>query len=757
MDGTVKKKIDSYLISGDKRPLIVDVSSLEMKEELSHSYCLLHKQDVLELAKNGCEIPSIGDIYEFMETCKESSCLIYNLGSLLRLLGAEEIALVIHALLGNTYRTRFIIVTYQCFKYFNEKIPKYKDNIICIKSENITKPSSLVFIPTKFKKMSNSESALKFALAKIERTCGEKIYVTTSYSKADFAKTLIGIDECESPYDLICVKDNEARKLNKKFGTTNEWEKLLEHLQENSVEKTIEGYITIKDISSEIKDWNEKDSFRQWLLFIYLKLKNVHTDNWAIDYAIENSQNTDEFLFSIYESILNIDYNNPDFWKKYCDRKKILIDIHDDFVVYSYCNLVPSKEENAIYYLTDNNDVEKKKIIEIIDKYRDKFTKQKLMLILQYVYKDLYDYLTDYNYGDEFLSKYFNEYKYLKVINYLTPEFKNIVDKEAMERSFKRRLVYRSEKLDDIIFNYAKVYFIDALGVEFLSFIERKCQEKNLACKTTICKSYLPSLTSKNTEFRDYFAKKGINVVDEKRLDSLIHDGKDDYDFDKNKLPIHIVEEFKIINECLDNIRKNIKNQSINKAVIISDHGATRLAILNTDMIKEEVESVGEHGGRVCKEIPGMPNIPNAIIENGYCVLADYNVIKGGRVGKVEMHGGATLEEVTVPIIEISDLANYVKIKVLDEVIRVSFKKKAILRFYSSKKMTNVMVKVNGKSYLAFTEDQLNFTVELSDIKKSGIYKFEVWENTEIKSAGNEFKIEKESARTNDLWGENSD
>lgn len=753
MDSCIKKKIDSYRTSGDKRPLIVDFSSLEEMEELFHSYLLFHRQDALKLAKEDCEIPSMGDIYEFMETCKEPVSFIYNLGSLLRLQGAEAIASTIHALLGKVYNTQFIIVTYQCSKYFNEKIPKYRDNIICQKSEIVTPPSSLVFIPAEFKGLINSEKDLKFALFKIEKTCGNKIYVTTSYSKSDFDKTLISIDECKSPYDLLCIKDREVCKLNEKFGTTNEWQTLLENFQNNSIEITLKKYVNTKDILSEIKDWTVKDRFKQWALFIYLKLKNIHLDNWSIDYAVEKSQNSDKFLYNIYQSILEVNFNEPEFWKKYDDRKKILNEIHDDSVFYDYCELVPYKKENAIYYLTDNNDVEKKKIIENIDKYKGKFTKQKLLSILQHVYKDLYDYLSEYNYCDEFLSKYFNEYKFLKVINYLTSEFKDIVDKEAIERSFKRRLVYRSEKLDDINLNSSKVYFVDALGVEFLSFIERKCKEKKLACKISTCKSYLPSLTSKNTEFREYFAKKGVEVVDEKRLDSLIHEGKDDYDFDKNKLPIYIVEEFKIINECLDNIRKNIKNQSIKKAIIISDHGSTRLAILNTDMVKEEVESVGEHGGRVCKEVPGMAKIPNAIVENGYCVLADYNAFKGGRVGKVEMHGGATLEEVTVPIIEISEQVDNIEIKVLDEVIKVSFKKKAILHFYSSKKMVDVTIKVNGKSYPAYSNDGANFTVELSDIQKSGVYKFEVWENSETRSIDNEFKIEKESAKTNDLWG----
>jgi len=753
MDNYIKKKINSYLAGEDKRPLIVDVSSLKKMEELFNSYVFYYKHDVLSLAKNECEIPSMGDIYEFMETCKESVSFIYNIGSLLRLKGAEEVASTIHTLLGNTYNTKFIIVTYQCFRYFSEKNPKYKDNILCISSETNNLPSSLIFIPEKFKGILNSENGLKKALAKIEKTSGEKIYVTTTYTKSDFNNTLISIDECNSAYDILCIKDKEICKLNKKFGTINDWEILLEKLHDDSLDHTINEHIKTKDILSEIKDWNEKDEYEQWLLFIYLKLNNVHTDSWSIDYAIEKSQNKNEFLQNIYKSILDINFKNPEFWKKYESRKKILSKIQDDYVFYDYCNLVPYKKEDAIYYLTDNNDVEKKKIIEIIDKYKDKFPKSKLLSILEHVYKDLYDYLIEYNYGDEFLSNYFNEYKYLKVINYLTPEFKQIVDKEAIERSFNRRLEYRSEKLDDINLESSKVYFVDALGVEFLSFIERKCRENKLACKINICKSNLPSLTSKNKEFISYFETKGIDVVKESRLDSLIHDGKDDYDFDKNKLPIYIIEEFKIISECLENIKKNIKNQIIKKAIIISDHGATRLAILNTDMVKEEVESVGEHGGRVCKEVPGMIKIPNAMIVDGYCVLADYNAIKGGRVRKVEMHGGATLEEVTVPIIEITELVDNVEIKVLDEVIKISFKKKAVLHFYSSKKMNDVIIKINGKSYSASSDDNSTFTVELYDIQKSGIYKFEVWENDEMRSTDNEFRIEKESAKTNDLWG----
>lgn len=753
MKDYIKKRIESYRNSDDKRPLIVDVSTIDDLQALSQQYLMLKRKSVFELVKSDSELPSTADIYQFLDTCNDDFCFVYGLGTYLRLKGKDEFKKTIHSLLGTAYATKFIIVTYQCNKFFDEKIPKYKENIIMCGDDIISSPSSLVFISNQYKNSVSAEFGLKSALQKLEKSEGEKIYVVTGFEKSEFPSALIGIEECKTSYDLLCLKDKQVKKLNKRYGMDADWNTLLAKMGNNSFDDTIKDYISVKDIMSEIKEWNEKSPFEKWLIFIYLKLKDYKTGNWAVDYSIDKSQSSNDFINNIYQSILSLNYKEDGFWTKYDDRKKILKDIRDDSIIYQYCSYVQYKNEDTLYYLTDNTDNEKKLIIQIIDRYKHTFSKAKLLTILQRVYNDLYEYLVDYNYGDEFLTKYFNEYKFLKVENTLTPEFKELVDSEAIERSFKRRLMYRSEKLDDINFTESRVYFIDALGVEFLSFIERKCQEKGLACKVNICKANLPTLTSRNTEFRDYFAKKGIDVIDEKRLDSLKHDGKDDYDFDKTKLPIHIIEEFNIINNCLDNIKKKIKSQAIKKAVIVSDHGATRLAILNTDMIKEDVESTGEHGGRVCKIVPDMKQIPNAISEDDYYILADYNAFKGGRVGKVEMHGGATLEEVCIPIIEIYEKVSFAEIKVLDDVIKVSFKKKALLHFFCSKKLSNCSIKVNGKTYNVNTSDGFNCTVQLDDIKKSGEYKFEVWDNDELISSDNSFVVEKESAKTNDLWG----
>lgn len=751
MQERIKSSIKAYLEGNDNRPLIVDVSSARDRDDFLQFYFQAVKKSVFDLVTNNSELPDISSLFEFMSNSSEKMIIITDLGTYLKLYGLEILKQKLYELLGKSYATKFIILTFQCGKLVHIDNPKIRSKFL-VDDSNYSTPAQLVFIDSEFKNLVSIENGLNVALKQIERS-SDKLYVLTHFSKKDFLDSLLSIEECKTPFDLLCLKDSTAKKLQTQYGTVDEWNMLLSKLINNSIESTILENINIRNFIKNIEDWIEKNDFEKWLIFICAKYKNIKVENWAVNFAIEKSKKASDLLKNIYDSILDISPKDPSFLKKYDQRKQILKKINDDTAIFEFCKFVKTKKENALYYLTDNTEIEKKFIIQLLNDYHDFYSKSKLKDILKYVYKDLYNYLSDFNYNDEFLNKYFDEYKYLKITNHLTPEFKSMVDKEACERSYKKTFMCRTEKLEEKSFDDCIVYFIDALGVEFLSYIERKCKEKNLAVSIDIARANLPSLTSKNTEFREFFAKKGIELKEEKELDSLIHDGKNDYDFDKNKLPIHVIEEFNIIDRCITNIRNNIKFGYCQKAIIISDHGATRLAILNNDMVKIDVDSTGEHGGRVCKAYPDMEVIPNAIVEEGYCVLGDYNSFKGGRVGKVEMHGGATIEEVLVPIIEISERITSIDIRVITSTIKVSYKTKAILKFYSNAKLSGVSIHVDGITYPATTIDGYNFEAELSNVKKSGEYEFEVWSNGKFISANNMFKIEKESAKTIDLWG----
>lgn len=127
------------------------------------------------------------------------------------------------------------------------------------------------------------------------------------------------------------------------------------------------------------------------------------------------------------------------------------------------------------------------------------------------------------------------------------------------------------------------------------------------------------------------------------------------YDYEKCKLPIHIFRELEIIDNELRNIQAMLIQESISKAIIVSDHGASRLAVISGEENSAfiEMDEKGEHSGRCCP-IDDNPNIKYAAYEDGYAVLANYERFKGGRKANVEVHGGATLEEVIVPIITLT-------------------------------------------------------------------------------------------------------
>lgn len=113
-------------------------------------------------------------------------------------------------------------------------------------------------------------------------------------------------------------------------------------------------------------------------------------------------------------------------------------------------------------------------------------------------------------------------------------------------------------------------------------------------------------------------------------------------------------EEFAIIDKVLDEIKNSLAKRQAEKIILTSDHGASRLAVMYGREIKYRMNSSGEHSGRCCP-INFIDEKPAcASEENGYWILANYDRFAGGRLSSIEVHGGATLEEVLVPVIEFS-------------------------------------------------------------------------------------------------------
>lgn len=100
------------------------------------------------------------------------------------------------------------------------------------------------------------------------------------------------------------------------------------------------------------------------------------------------------------------------------------------------------------------------------------------MDILSGVYPDLYYYLQSYKSGIRLIDYYFDDYKYCKVTNCISESFMLKVQEQATLREYNKELSPRDLFIDKIDKSKSVLYFVDAFGVEYLSFLQAKCFEK---------------------------------------------------------------------------------------------------------------------------------------------------------------------------------------------------------------------------------------------------------------------------------------
>lgn len=137
---------------------------------------------------------------------------------------------------------------------------------------------------------------------------------------------------------------------------------------------------------------------------------------------------------------------------------------------------------------------------------------------------------------------------------------------------------------------------------------------------------------------------------------------------------------------------------------------------------KYETDTKGEHSGRCCKEFPDA-DLPQAIHENGYLVLADYGRFKNSRAANVEVHGGASLEEVVVPIITLSLKKQHdLVIKLLNaDAVYCDRRLGTTIQLYISdvENSQNVGVVIGEKRYVAKGFDKTHYEVHLPDMRRT--------------------------------------
>lgn len=560
-------------------------------------------------------------------------------------------------------------------------------------------------------------------------------------TREDFSSSLCSVRRVASAFELVERFIPNAKTL-VNCGDERDWARLLVEL-----EKANNDFETMLRRRNLLDDWDvarlyetENDDFEGRLRFLAFKTKIDGKTRPYFRMALDKSPNNNELRKNVVRAIFNVDPKNAFFSDFYRERKELLARLKFDesearnFIAENRREQCPNAR---IQRLTDLTLAERGEAIRLANEVKRD--------VLSLVYPDLNDYLNSFyveNGADsEYATEYFRDYKRQKLAGRVEAAFLEKVKEVALSRVYNRfpardsivDEATRRSRANGETEEKVGLYCLDALGVEYLAFIAARCEREKIAFSVNVGRANLPTVTDCNKAFYDNWTGDARYKTNDRRLDKIKHEGGSVWLDAPTDAAVYLAEELETVADVIKKAAELLKSNELCRVILTGDHGASRLAVLQArDGEKYESPTRGEHNGRCCSitEDIQRQDFPNAVEENGRLVLADYGRFKGSRAAIAETHGGATLEEVLVPVVELTlvkeeGLRVAVELKTTE--VSVKFNRAPVVELFALQRLNGdafVEIEVDGtlKRYAASSSDGQHFSAELSDVKKKGDY-----------------------------------
>lgn len=698
------------------------------------------------------KFPSVDDLVDYCRTSdvnyKDNKFVVVGLGEYLALRGGAVTEKELNRLKNTTLGNARAVLLLRGISSHARKIIKNDNKMMdqqrAFISDNLFTNLSIKNIPEDVGLV--AKKGVKSLLKELEDGTTGEIYASTSLVLDD---SLLPLSTFPGAYSVVKLLIGDFT-LDSEIGTEEQWKKLLQDLNkcDKDIKKVFEKYEIDEQIIDDLYLAVSGLEYRNWLVFIFLKLNIEQIQNSYLSLVVKETMSYQDFKTNLMVKITEYSHKDRLFRQLYNERKKLLKNFpEEDIAVFVNANNI--EPEESIYRLTDNTILEKKAVIKWLSK--NGFSEA-----ISYVYPALNDYLKKYIFDCPILANeltdYFDLYKRQKVSNHISEDFIKLVEKYAVSISY-AQLPTRDNAIKAIKDkNSAYLYWIDALGVEYLSYITALAKKKGLSIHTEIVRSDLPTITSINKQFYEQWT--GGKKYKEEMLDDIKHTDKGGYFFTDDEDPIHIPAELEVIEKALNTAAMELGMHNCKSFIIASDHGASRLAVIRKQEVKYETDTKGEHSGRCCKAFEGC-EVPFKVEENGFIVLSDYGRFRGSRAANVEVHGGASLEEIVVPVITLTlKKQSGVQITIIHSDSIIADRHEGVtLNVYISDVETpdSVCIVIEDKKYKGDTEDGTHFIFKLKDIKraKAKPYIADVFDGSDL--IGNiSFKVKGKAATVKD-------
>lgn len=700
--------------------------------------------------------------------CKNEDSFILGVSQILMLRGADALEMKVDELLELSISGYCVVLLDHCeqvLRKFMSRDIRNEKKVVLVDGEPSTLPH-IKLAPTQ--EVCIGVPLLKsFAelLEYLETITNEKnqqnpeVTILSTLPISLFRNSIYPVSAAADVYDALVKKYPDiGGATERSYGTDEQWSWLAAQMQNfsNFAAFVCSVFGTTANLSMHLSEVSEEgDKNKEWMLWLSL-MTYGEQNNYYISHVLKNTKMYTDFKKQLYFDIIEISMNDPNFERMLSERKHLLRQLPESLpLINQYCDKLGRLQKDAVFYLSDDSDREKYEFISCLSSYD--YSQEELQRAVSMMSKSLAQYMQDFEFDTlntkvsesdapfrSELTMYFRQYKRQKLTNRIYPEFLETVNKYALSPRPYNKLQPRSSIISHMDRKNTKLFFFDALGVEYLAFILAKCEEYGLVSEISIGHCELPSITEKNKEFLQFYADENWYKIDE--LDDLKH-GNQIYDYEKCKLPIHLFEELEVIDGELRKIQSQLVQGTIERAVVVADHGASRLAVLYGQDVSASLilDESGEHSGRCCLADQD-PRIPCAAYEDGYSILANYERFKGGRKANVEVHGGASLEEVLVPIIVLSKKPDNLEICFVDATVELVPRVIPELTLYSNVPLQKPRICVNGRFYESkFIVDKKHVKFSLPEIKRKGTYSADIYDGEKNLSITLEFKLVKKT------------
>lgn len=450
-------------------------------------------------------------------------------------------------------------------------------------------------------------------------------------------------------FDLLKYHYDLPNDFSRTDGTEDFWNELAVIMaQEQTFADACCSTLMINRFNANLfTQWATFDDFKKWLLWLWTRIQ--HKASYLSECA-QAACSVDGFVDALFCRIVSC-LGACNYDTLYQERKQVLSKMRIPAPASFWETIAVLSPIERIRVLTDTTSKERESVFDALKECPFN-NREAVIEVLYRTYPLLANYLACS--GDLVAGvlspthqEYFDMYRWGKVTNSISEQFYDFVTTIAKQNGesvylLKSRNAVVSEEYGG---EGSSIIFVDGMGIEYIELIANvlsNLDQANYSVSYRVGSCILPSTTEVN---KDFLAGRNV-AMDILTLDELKH-GATYY-------PDNVVSELEFISTLKEKVQNTLSGD-VNRVILTSDHGTSRLAVLvRKTQFDKKYPSEGHEiykYGRYC--IGTDLDLDTAIEYDGKMILADYSRFEQKGAPIDEIHGGASLEEWLVPVITI--------------------------------------------------------------------------------------------------------